>query len=276
LQEPNIIYIHIMVEKALLILASVAGMILLLYAVFSKTKKKIKTGDPFPENYRLILQEYVDFYNELEDDRKLQFENRLRHFLATTKITGVNTDVEDVDKVLVGASAIIPIFGFTDWEYINLKDVLLYPDAFNEKFNQEGDDRTTLGIVGEGPYQNMMILSKHELRQGFINKTGKNNTAIHEFVHLIDKTDGAVDGVPEFLLSKKYVLPWLNLIQENIQEIRQSKSDINPYGATNQAEFFAVVSEYFFERPDLLQENHPELYEMLNKIFRQQPHTEIR
>ena len=260
-----------MLEIALITLASIAGLILLLYAIFANNKKKTTNEFSFPENYRLILKEYVDFYNELDEAGKMQFESRLQRFLATTRITGVNTDVEDVDRVLVAASAIIPIYGFADWEYINLKDVLLYPDSFNEKFNQEGDDRTTLGIVGEGAYQNLMILSKHSLREDFMNKTGKSNTAIHEFVHLIDKTDGAVDGVPEFLLNKKYVLPWLNLIKDNIEEIRQSKSDINPYGATNKAEFFAVVSEYFFERPDLLQEKHPGLYEILEKIFRQEP-----
>ena len=117
----------------------------------------------------------------------------------------------------------------------------------------------------------MMILSQHELRQAFSNKTGKTNTAIHEFVHLVDKTDGTIDGVPELLLEKKYVLPWLELIQKNIKEIIEDDSDINPYGATNEAEFFAVVAEYFFERPDLLKSKHPELYELLVKIFRQQP-----
>ena len=261
-----------MLDTALIILASLAALILLLYAIFSKKKTKTSRISSFPENYRKILKEYVDFYNNLDDGKKVEFENRLLHFITTTKISGVNTEVEDVDKVLVAASAIIPIFGFRDWEYTNIKDVLLYPDSFDEKFNQQGEDRTMLGIVGEGAYQNLMILSKHELRQDFMNKTGKNNTAIHEFVHLIDKTDGAVDGVPEFLLSKKFVMPWINLIHKNIKEIRKSKSDINPYGATNDAEFFAVVSEYFFERPDLLQSKHPELYELLNKIFRQEPH----
>jgi Mlc titration factor MtfA (ptsG expression regulator) len=259
-----------MLEIALITLASIAGLILLLYAIFVKNKKKSNNNFSFPENYRPILKEYVDFYNELDEAAKMQFENRLQRFLVTTRITGVNTDVEDVDRVLIASSAIIPIYGFADWEYINLKDVLLYPDSFNEKFNQEGDYRTTLGIVGEGAYQNLMILSKHALREDFMNKTGKSNTAIHEFVHLIDKMDGAIDGVPEFLLNKKYVLPWLNLIQDNIEEIRQSKSDINPYAATNKAEFFAVISEYFFQRPDLLQEKHPGLYEILDKIFRQE------
>jgi Mlc titration factor MtfA (ptsG expression regulator) len=116
-----------------------------------------------------------------------------------------------------------------------------------------------------------MILSQHELRQGFLNKTAKTNTAIHEFVHLVDKTDGAVDGLPEALMTKQYVIPWLNLMHQKIKEILKNKTDINLYGATDEAEFFAVVSEYFFERPDLLQQKHPELYELLTKIFRQQP-----
>ena len=114
-----------------------------------------------------------------------------------------------------------------------------------------------------------MILSKYALREGFQNKTDKNNTAIHEFVHLIDKTDGDTDGIPEALLQHRYVLPWVNMIHKNIQDIMKEESDIDPYGASSQAEFFAVVSEYFFERPDLLQRKHPELYEMLEQIFRQ-------
>jgi Mlc titration factor MtfA (ptsG expression regulator) len=154
---------------------------------------------------------------------------------------------------------------------MNLNEVLLYPGSFGEKFNQEGAERTTAGIVGDGPYQNIMILSKDALRHGFMNKSVPHNTAIHEFVHLIDKTDGAVDGVPEFLLSKQYVLPWLNMIRQKIAEIHQNDSDINPYGATNEAEFLAVASEYFFEQPDLLQEKHPELYALLTKMFRREP-----
>ena len=114
---------------------------------------------------------------------------------------------------------------------------------------------------------NVMILSQAELRQAFSDKTGKENSAIHEFVHLVDKTDGEIDGIPEDFLDKKYILPWLQLMQQEIERIRDNNSDINPYGASNQAEFFAVVSEYFFERPDLLKEKHPDLYDLLLKIF---------
>jgi len=168
---------------------------------------------------------------------------------------------------LIGASAVIPIYAFPDWEYVNLNEVLVYPETFSEEFEQEGDHRSVLGMVGSGAMQHVMVISQHALRQGFSNKTDKNNTAIHEFVHLIDKTDGEVDGVPEILLQHQYTLPWLDLAHKAIKEIMKNKSDINPYGATNQAEFFAVVSEYFFERPDLLRSRHPELYDMLARIF---------
>jgi len=115
----------------------------------------------------------------------------------------------------------------------------------------------------------MMILSKPALKLGFANESDKKNTAIHEFVHLIDKTDGSIDGIPELLLEKQYTIPWIDLINKKIDEIYDNKSDINPYGGTNRAEFFSVVSEYFFERPKLLAKKHPKLYDLLEKIFNQ-------
>jgi Uncharacterized protein conserved in bacteria len=72
-------------------------------------------------------------------------------------------------------------------------------------------------------------LSQHQLRQAFINKTGKDNTGIHEFVHLVDKTDGDIDGIPAFILEKKYIQPWLQLMQHEIKMINEDRSDIDPY-----------------------------------------------
>lgn len=223
-----------------------------------------------PGNYRRLLNDNVQFYQKLDDAGKKQFEERIQHFLSGIRITGVGATVEDIDRVLVGAGAIIPIYTFPEWEYVNLHEVLLYPETFSEEFEQAGQHRSVLGMVGSGAMQHVMILSQYALRQGFSNRTDKNNTAIHEFVHLIDKTDGDTDGVPEILLQHQYTLPWLDMMHRNITAIFKNKSDINPYGAVNQAEFFAVVSEYFFERPDLLQSKHPELYEMLKEIFGKQ------
>ena len=255
-------------ETLLLTLFVLAIIILLLAVLFRGTKKKQTTLPPFPEHWRSLLEEQSVFYQDLDQNRKPEFEKRVQIFLQQTRVTGINSTVEELDKVLIGASAIIPIFAFPDWEYVNLREVLLYPDSFNHDFEQEGTNRSILGMVGEGALNGVMVLSQHELRQAFLNKTSKTNTAIHEFIHLVDKTDGTVDGIPEILMQRQYVLPWLQAMQKEIKRILADKSDINPYGATNEAEFFAVVAEYFFERPDLLERKNPELYQLLTSIFR--------
>ena len=253
----------------LVILAVMVAVILVLGRM-RKRKRTPASQVPFPGTYRELLLEHVPFYMTLSAEEKERFERSIQNFLAQVRITGVNTKVTTLDTVFIAASAVIPIFGFPDWEYTNLNEVLLYPETFSEEFSQTGAGRTILGMVGPGAMQNVMILSQHELRQGFLNKTGKTNTAIHEFVHLVDQTDGATDGIPENLMGRQYVLPWLQLMRKKIAEIMKGRSDINPYGATNEAEFFAVASEYFFERPDLLQQKHPELYSLLEQIFRPQ------
>ncbi len=238
----------------------------IVYMVKFLQRKKVVT-DPVPLQLKKILEEEVPFYQQLDENKKAAFEERAAHFLTLVKITGVKTTVADLDRVLIAASAIIPIFNFPDWEYRNLHEVLLYPDSFDHEFEQQGEGRNILGMVGSGAMNHVMILSQFELRQAFTNKTGKSNTAIHEFVHLLDKSDGEIDGIPESLLDKKYIMPWLQLMRQKIKEIYEHESDINAYGATNEAEFFAVVSEYFFERPDLLKEKHTELFGLLQKIF---------
>ncbi len=215
-----------------------------------------------------ILKEHVVFYQHLSKTEQRRFVEAMREFLSRVTVTGVKTEVDEMDKTFIGAAAIIPVFRFPNWKYHNIHEVLIYPESFDhENFTQTGADRHTLGVVGNGPLQNVMILSRHDLRNGFMNHTDKNNTAVHEFVHLVDKDDGAVDGVPDTLLPHQYSKPWLQLIHKEIAAIVEGDSDINPYGSTNEAEFFAVASEYFFEQPELMQEKHPELYSLIEKVF---------
>jgi len=233
-----------------------------------RKKSKTEASLELPLNFKEILDKNVLFYHNLTDGQKLLFDEKVKDFLSYVRIHGVKTTIDDTDRLLVAASAIIPIFNFKDWKYYNLKDVLIYDDLFNaDDFSITGEGRNIAGMVGDGTMNNIMILSKHELQQGFMNKTDKYNTAVHEFVHLLDKSDGATDGIPDNLVDRKEIAPWIRLMHQNILEIVKGKSDINPYGATNQAEFFAVVSEYFFERPELLSKKHPELFKLLESMF---------
>ena len=225
--------------------------------------------EPFPTDWKIILARYVSFYNSLSAEEKNRFEYKVQEFLLNCRITGIDTSIDLTDKLLVASSAVIPIFEFNDWKYSNIHEVLLYPTMFNENFDTKGSGRGILGMVGSGYMEDKMILSKQALKHGFKNESDKKNTAIHEFVHLIDKSDGSVDGIPSLLLEKQYSIPWIDLINKKIDEIYDGKSDINPYGGTDRAEFFSVVSEYFFERPKLLAKNHPDLYNLLERIFKQ-------
>ncbi len=241
----------------------------------SKWRKWKKPADKFSTDWRKILTQKVAYYNNLSGEEKPRFEYKIQEFLNNIRITGISTTVNDTDRLLIAASAIIPIFAFPDWQYINLKEVLVYPNQFDEDFQTEGSERRILGMVGTGYMNGKMILSKRALRYGFDNESDKKNTAIHEFVHLVDKADGNIDGIPTALLEKQYTIPWIDLIQHKIDEIYEGKSDINPYGATNKSEFFAVISEYFFERPKLLKAKHPKLYGLLEEIFNQEMTSKV-
>lgn len=225
--------------------------------------------EAFPGEWRKILIRDVPFYAALSSEEKGRFEYKVQEFLLNCRITGIETSVDTTDKILVASSAVIPIFSFDKWRYSDLHEVLLYPSLFNEKFETDGADRSIAGMVGNGYMEGKMILSRPALRHGFRNESDKKNTAIHEFVHLIDKSDGSIDGIPSLLLEKQYSIPWIDLINKKIEEIYEGRSDINPYGGTNRVEFFSVASEYFFERPKLLERKHPALYELLESIFKQ-------
>jgi Mlc titration factor MtfA (ptsG expression regulator) len=252
-----------------LVLQILLVLFLIILIIFIAIRIKKKKGfTPLPENYKELLYDYVNFYRQLNEEEKEKFEERVEQFLASVKITGTNAVAEDLDIILIAAGAIIPVYAIPDWHYMNLHEVLLYPGAFNEEFDQGGNDRSYAGMVGSGAMQNVMIITKWQLRQGFINNNDAHNTAIHEFVHLIDKMDGTMDGVPEIILERKYVERWKNMMQTTIEQMKAYGSDINMYAATSPVEFFAVITEYFFEQPNKLKENHPDLYEMLVRIYK--------
>ncbi len=254
--------------KVLILLVIIA----LIITYFRKQKKqKVAEPDIAPDDMHDLLVKHVTFYGRINSAEQELFRKRVQHFLATTRITPVGeAQVTELDRLYVGSSAIIPIFSFSDWAYNNLDEVLIYPGTFTKDFDTEHEDRNVLGMVGDGAMHRMMILSLPALRAGF-EHNGAGNTAIHEFVHLLDKADGATDGIPEYMLPADLVAPWIKYMHQSIREIREHHSDINPYAGTNEAEFFAVISEYFFQKPQLLREHHPELFRILEATYKQTP-----
>lgn len=237
---------------------------------YSRQRKRKNVVSEFPVSWRKILDEKVVFYHNLPAEEKRRFENDIIRFISNVRVTGIRTELDITDKLLVASSAVIPVFGFPSWDYTFLDEVLLYPGTFDRQYAINSKEEFITGMVGSGgTMEGKMILSKPALHQGFDNSTDKQNVGIHEFIHLLDKEDGTIDGIPAILNGKTYTLPWLELIRAKITQIQKGKSDIPEYGATHEREFLAVVGEYFFERPQLLQQNHPELYALLSRAFQQ-------
>src|SRR5215204_6026505 len=109
---------------ALQVLFALMIIVLLILFVFKPRRRELVH---LPENYQEILLDYVPFYAGLDDKGRKYFEEKFEKFLASVKITGANAEVEDLDRVLIGAASVIPVFHIPDWEYVNLREVLLYP-----------------------------------------------------------------------------------------------------------------------------------------------------
>ena len=139
---PDYLYIlMLIVFQTLFVLAGL--IIFIMLALKMKSDKAIVI---LPENYKELLEDYVQFYQQLEETRKNEFEKRIEKFLTDIKITGVNAEVEDLDLILIASGAIIPVFAIPDWQYINLQEVLLYPGSFNLDFDQGGMDRDIIKL----------------------------------------------------------------------------------------------------------------------------------
>ena len=130
-----------------------------------RTARRLRVvSQPFPEEWERTLQGKVEFFRALSSEDQQRFRKRVQLFLDETPITGVRTDVDEEIRALVAASAVIPTFGFDDWEYRGLGEILIYPTAFGDDYRTDEEaDRNTLGMIGINHLSGVMILSKPAL-----------------------------------------------------------------------------------------------------------------
>ena len=146
----------------------------------------------------------------------VRFRQLVQVFLDEVRITGIRTDVDDTVRVLVAASAAIPIFGFHDWEYHRLGEVLVYPASFGDAYQTKGEaNENTLGMVGLRHLSGVMILSKPALLAGFENRSSKENVGVHEFAHLVEEEE-AVHGLPPEV-PPEVVQQWIQYVARELR-----------------------------------------------------------
>jgi Mlc titration factor MtfA (ptsG expression regulator) len=230
-------------------------------------RRERRADGPFPRSFRAILEREVDAYRALGPSERARFEHDVARFLAEQTITGPRgAPLDDELRVLVAASAVIVVFGRPGFRYPRTRDVVVYDDAFDDAY-EVGQNKDLLGMVhGSGP----ILLSARALREGFRAPHDGRNVGLHEFAHVLDFYAGHAEGVPA-IMPWRAVRPWLHVMHEETRRIEQHASILRDYAATNQAEFFAVATEMFFEQPTLMRDKHPALYALLSETYGQDP-----
>ncbi|NQZ78803.1 MAG: zinc-dependent peptidase, partial [Ekhidna sp.] len=132
---------------------------LLLLFLYWKSRRKTSMVKAVPEKWKEILQKKVLFYKQLDESGRARFERDVQQVLGSIRISGVKTEVDITDRLLVASSAVIPLFGFPAWGYNHLDEVLLYPSSFDRNFQMGSTEEIITGMVGSGAMEGKMILS---------------------------------------------------------------------------------------------------------------------
>lgn len=240
-----------------------------LYRNSLASRRKALLNAPFPLEWEEILQRNVTHYKVLEPGLQAQVREHVKIFVAEKNFEGCGGQViNDEVRVTIAGLASLLLLNRSTSLYRRLQTVLVYPAAYRD--SAEGQVR-----LGESWGDGTVVLSWCDVTGSARNARDGHNLVLHEFAHQLDQEDGSSDGVPVLESRARYV-HWAQLLQSEYQRLveltRKHKKDvIGAYGATNPAEFFAVATEVFFEKPFLLQKKHPELYSELRDFYHLDP-----
>ncbi|MFO0949144.1 MAG: M90 family metallopeptidase [Planctomycetota bacterium] len=241
--------------------------------------------EPFPETWLAILEKNVSHYRLLNEEEKKRLRDDLRIFVAEKNWEGCGgLEMTDEIRVTIGALACLLNLAILHDHYKQVLSVLVYPTGYvapQQTFIREGVvAEGASGRLGEAWYRGPVVLSWQDAKLGGKHQQGGHNVVIHEFAHEHDMLNRGIDGVPPMRDKQQYER-WESVMQPEYENLVRHvemgfPTFIDPYGATNRAEFFAVTTECFFEEPLELERRHPALYRELSGYYNQDPASRIR
>jgi Mlc titration factor MtfA (ptsG expression regulator) len=251
-----------------------------MFDFFKDRRRKAICERPFPAEWQTILHETVPYARRLvaEDQDKLR--DLIQIFLEEKRFEGCGgLELDDEIRVNIAAQACILILRNDTDIYPDLEVILVYPSAYIDRRPRTVEG----GIVVEDPEarlgeswsRGVVVLAWDAVRRGASDVHDGKNVVFHEFAHQLDTEDGAADGAPVLQQRAAYG-PWARVLGVAYAGLVRDDAEGNPtlldtYGATNPAEFFAVVTECFFEKPRALRARHPALYEQMRQFYHQDP-----
>jgi hypothetical protein len=235
---------------------------------------------PCPPAWRRILQRRVPYVRLLPADLQLQLKQHMQVFLAEKAFIGCNgMHITDEVRVTIAAHACLLILNRPSNYYPNLSQILVYPDSFVVERDQIDPigltHRARQVLSGESWSEGQVILSWQDTLAGAAVVDDGQNVAIHEFAHQLDQETGSANGAP-MLARRAHYRRWSKVLGAEFAALqararRGEASLFSDYGATDPGEFFAVISEVFFEQPGPMAEAHPHLYQELCQFYQLDP-----
>lgn len=249
------------------------------FNLFREHHRQQIIAQPFPDHWLDVLTHNVRHYAYLRPDEQKLLRDILRVFNSEKHWEGCGgLELTDEIRVTISAQAGLLVLGLEHNYYTDVESILVYPSGYVARQPTRGPD----GVVhiggsarlGEAWGAGPVVISWIDAREGGRNPSDGHNVVLHEFAHKLDMVTGAADGVPRLHDKADYAV-WAEVMSDEFQDLiaqsrlHHSHALLDVYGATNEAEFFAVATETFFEKPRQMREGHPRLYEVLRDFYLQ-------
>ena len=251
------------------------------FGISRRRQRERLRAKPAPQAWRVILERNLPIFSRLSSEDQTELLGHTQVFLAEKHFEGCGgLELTDEMRVTIaGQACLLLLHRETDY-YPELKSILVYPTGYTATedryigggvWEEGGEDR--LGHTGQR--LRALVLAWDAVRRGAAAPADGENLVLHEFAHQLDFENLRSDGTPALETRADY-LAWGRVMSAEFQALRDASDAgiptlLDTYGATDPAEFFAVITEAFFERPNALRTLHPKLFAQLQHFYQQDP-----
>lgn len=236
-----------------------------MFGWWKRRRRQQVMAQPVPSTWPAHLRARAPFFARMGEDEQARLLRLLQVFLDEQRFVGAGgLEMTEEIEVVVGATAVRLVLGLDLDHYHRLTEIVVYP------YDVLVDPRDEQALLGAAHRHGAVVLSWPAVLRGLSKPDDGLDTATHEFAHALDLADGSFDGAPALRAGEHY-RPWATVLGEHFERLGRGdhrlKRVLRDYGATNPAEFFAVATEVYFERPDALRQRAPELYAELRRFY---------
>jgi Mlc titration factor MtfA (ptsG expression regulator) len=256
-------------------------------AWFRERRRKKLTQAVFPSTWDGIIRRNVAHYCQLEDEERARLRALIQVFIAEKNWEGAGgLELDDEIRVTISAQACLLILNVPHNYYQNVQSIIVYPSTVVPPQRKLGSFEQTMApldiqqpILGQAFHRGPVIIIWDAALHGSRHPELGHNVIYHEFAHKLDMLDGTADGTPPLRDRAEYQ-DWVLTCSREYERLRRDtdvakESFLNAYAATSTAEFFAVATEEFFDRPRRMLEQAPDLYRVLREYYRQDPFDRV-